>query len=148
MWKFLRRLCRRTEGGAAVEFGFVFPFCTILILGVTEYGLALLQYMNINNAAQVGANYAMLSGFNSTNIKSAVTSATGIPAGNITVGETCGCASGTSIISTSCGPPLPACGNGLTAGAYVTVTVNQAYASVAPGIPTTLTAAALVRVLQ
>jgi Flp pilus assembly protein TadG len=148
VWKFSRRLCRRTDGGAAVEFGIIFPFFAVLVLGLAEYGMVMFQFMNVSHASQVGANYAMLNGFNPANIKTAVTNATGIPAGNITVAETCGCATGTAIAATSCGPPLPACGNGLTAGAYVTVTVTRAYSPAAPGIPSPLTAATLVRVLQ
>jgi Flp pilus assembly protein TadG len=148
MWNFLRHLYRRTDGGAAVEFGFVFPFFAIMILGVVEYGTVMFQFMNVSHAAQVGANYAMLGGFNTANIRAEVTNATGIPAGNISVVQSCGCATGSAITAMPCGPPLPVCASGLTAGEYVTVTVSQAYSPVAPGVPSPLTAAVLVRVFQ
>ena len=147
MWKRLRQFRRATNGGAAVEMGIIFPFFTLLVLGVTEYGLAMFQIMAVNNAAQIGANYAMINGYNPTNIKNAVNAATNIPAANVTVTEICGCTNGTSISNLGCGPPLPLCGT-QTAGAYVTVSVSQAYSPVAPGITSPLTAAVTVRVLQ
>ena len=146
MRSHIMRLWYQTGGGAAVEFGFVFPFFSILILGVVEYGMVPLQVMNLSNAAQVGAQYAMLKGYNPTSIQAAVTAASGIPAGSISVTESCGCPTGTAITSTSCTPPLPTCSNGQVAGAYVTVSVQQALALAAPGIPNTLTAATVVRV--
>jgi Flp pilus assembly protein TadG len=149
MRKFLKRLFRQTNGGAALEFGIVFPIFAVLIVGIAEYGMVMVQIMAVNNAAQIGANYAMLNGYNptNTNIQNAVNAATGIPKANVTVAEMCGCANGATISSLGCGPPMPLCGS-QTAGAYVTVTVSQAYSPVAPGIPSPLKAAALVRVLQ
>lgn len=149
MRKLLRCLYHRTDGGAAVEFGFVFPLFAILILGLVQYGTVMLQLMNVSHAAQVGATFAMLNGYNPTNIRSSVTSATGIPAANIGVTENCGCAAGTTInFLGACSVPPPPCANGLTAGYYVTITISQDYAPVAPGFPSPLTARALVRVLQ
>lgn len=148
MWQFLQRLGRRTDGGPALEFGIVFPFFAILIFGIAEYGMVMFQFMEVSQAAQVGANYAMLTGFNAANIQAAVTSATGFPAGDITVAQSCGCAAGTSITAMTCKSPMPKCTNGLTAGSYVTVTVSQAYSPVAPGIPSPLKSAVLVRVYQ
>jgi Flp pilus assembly protein TadG len=147
MREFLRHLFRQSNGGAAVEFGIIFPFFAILILGIVEYGMVMFQIMAVNNAAQIGANYAMLNGYNVTNIQNAVHNATGIAAGNVTATEICGCATGTSVTNLGCGPPLPLCGT-LTGGAYVTVKVTLAYSPVAPGIPSPLTAAAFARVLQ
>jgi Flp pilus assembly protein TadG len=143
----LSRLFRETEGGAAVELGIIFPIFTVLVLGVIEYGMAIFQIMNVSHAAQVGAQFAMLKGYNVANIQAAVTAATGIAAGNVTVTEQCGCAAaGPSLTVTSCGPPLPPCGGGQQAGAYVTVNVRWAYSPAAPGIPSPLVAQTVVRV--
>jgi Flp pilus assembly protein TadG len=140
MGTFLRRLCHRTDGGAAVEFGFVFPLFLILLMGIAEYGLAMFQMMNVSNAAQVGAQYAMLNGYDPNNpnaIANAVNAASGIPAGSVSVTEVFGCANGASI---------GACGSGVTPGGYVKVTVSQPYSPVAPGIPSPMTIATWVRV--
>jgi Flp pilus assembly protein TadG len=148
MYEYLRRVLRRTDGGAAVEFGFVFPFLSILVLGIAEYGMIPFQIMNVSYAAQIGAQYAMLNGYNAGNIRNAVIVATGISAGSIAVAETCGCANGTGITAApnGCTPPLPTCTDGLTAGTYVTVTVSQAYSPVVPGVTSPLIAATMVRV--
>jgi Flp pilus assembly protein TadG len=146
MRKYLQRLSRQTDGGAAVELGIIFPFFTILVLGVAEYGMVMFQLMNVNHASQVGAQYAQLNGYNPpANIQAAVAAATGIPSGNVTVSEICGCSNGTGVTTTACPPPPTACG-GLPAGAYVTVRVTQAYSPVAPGIASPLTAQTVVRV--
>jgi len=144
MREFLRRLFRQTNGGAAVELGIIFPFFTILVLGITEYGMVMFQIMNVNNAAQIGANYAMLNGFSVTGIQNAVNAATSIASGNVSATEFCGCATGSAITAVSCAQQ---CGT-QNPGTYVTVTVTQAYGPQAPGVASPLVASALVRVLQ
>jgi Flp pilus assembly protein TadG len=150
MREFLGRLFRQTNGGPAVEFGIVFPIFLILILAIVDYGAAIFQFMAVSNAAQVGANYAVLNGYNPTTIKTKVNAATGIATANITVTELCGCPTGTSItkIDSTCTPALPRCAGNQPPGAYVTVTIRQPYSPVAPGISSPLTASSFVRVLQ
>jgi Flp pilus assembly protein TadG len=146
MSKYLRPLWHRADGGAAVEFGIVFPFFSILLLGIVEYGMVPFQIMNVSYAAQVGAQYAMLNGYNATNIQNAVAAASNIPAGNVTVSETCGCANGTALVAKVCVQPPLTCADGQPAGAYVTVTVSQPYSPIAPFVPSPLTAGTMVRV--
>jgi len=93
--------------------------------------------------------YAVLHGFNATNISTAVTSAstlTGISA-NPAPAQSCGCASGTTISSASCGSTCP---SGLLAGGYVTVSAQGTYSTILPypGLDQsfTFTSQALVRV--
>jgi Flp pilus assembly protein TadG len=149
MREFLRRLFRQTSGGAAVEFGLIFPIFLILILGIVDYGAAIFQIMAVSNAAQVGANYATLNGYNPATIRNKVNAATGIAAANVTVSETCGCPTGSAVTDLGCTAPLPpSCAANQTPGAYVTVTVKQAYSPVAPGIPSPIIATSFVRVLQ
>jgi Flp pilus assembly protein TadG len=148
MREFLRRSFRQTDGGAAVEFGIIFPVFLVLILGVVDYGAAIFQIMAVSNAAQVGANYAMLNGYDPTTIQNKVNAATGIATTNIAVSETCGCPTGSAVSNVGCTPPLPTCAGNQRAGAYVTVTITQAYSPVAPGISSPLTASSFVRVLQ
>ena len=145
MRHYLSHFCRQTDGGPAVELGIIFPFFTILVLGIAEYGMVMFQIMNVSNAAQVGAQYAMLNGFDAVGTQNAVANATGLPTGDVAVTEQCGCTTGTGISPTACPPPPTACG-GSPAGAYVTVTVTVPYSPVAPGVASPLTAATLVRV--
>jgi Flp pilus assembly protein TadG len=148
MHEFLRRLFRDTNGGPAVEFGIVFPIFLILILAIAYYGTAIFQIMAVSNAAQVGANYAILNGYNPTTIQTKVNAATGIPTNNISVTEVCGCPSGTTVTTFGCNPPLPTCAGNQPPGAYVTVTITQPYSPAAPGIPSPLVASSFIRVLQ
>jgi Flp pilus assembly pilin Flp len=148
MREFLRRLVRHTSGGAAVEFGIIFPMFLIVILAVVEYGLAIFQIMSVSNAAQVGANYAMINGYHPTTIRNKVNAATGIATANIAVSEVCGCPTGSAVTDLGCTPPLPSCAGDQRPGAYVRVTITQEYSPVAPGIPSPLTASSFVRVRQ
>jgi Flp pilus assembly protein TadG len=148
MCELLKRSLRETNGGAAVEFGITFPIFLILILGIAQYGTAVFQMMAVSNAAQVGANYAMINGSNPTTIQNKVNAATGIPAANVSVTEICGCATGSAVTNLGCTPPPPNCSGNQRPGIYVTVTVTKEYSPVAPGIPSPLTASSFVRVLQ
>ena len=149
MGEFLKRLFRQTNGGAAVEFGIIFPIFLILILAIVEYGEAVFQIMTVSNAAQLGANYATLNGYNPTAIKNKVNAATGIPTANVAVAETCGCPTGSGVSDLGCTAPLPpSCAANQTPGAYVTVTIRQPYSPAPPGIPSTIGASSFVRVLQ
>jgi Flp pilus assembly protein TadG len=148
MCDFLRHLFRQTNGGAAIEFGIIFPIFLVLILGIVDYGAAIFQIMAVSNAAQIGANYAMLNGYNPTTIQNKVFQATGIPTGNIAVTEMCGCPTGSGVTNTGCTPPLPTCAGNQPPGAYVTVTITRPYSPPAPGIPSPLKASSSIRVLQ
>jgi Flp pilus assembly protein TadG len=150
MREFLRRLLRQTNGGPGLEFGIVFPILLILVLAIVDYGAAIFQFMAVSNAAQVGANYAVLIGYNPTTIQAKVNAATGIATNNIYVTELCGCPTGAAItkIDSTCTPALPRCAGNQPPGAYVTVTIKQPYSPVAPGISSPLTASSFVRVLQ
>jgi len=147
MRKHLARFRRQTRGAAAIELGIIFPFFAILVLGIIEYGMVMFQLMNVNHAAQVGAQFAQLNGFDVASIQNAVNAATGIGTASVTATQVCGCANGTAISpTTACPPPQNTCAGGLTAGAYVTVTIRQDYSPVAPGIASPLTAVTVVRV--
>jgi Flp pilus assembly protein TadG len=127
------RLLRCNKGNAALEMGIIFPIFVALMLGVSQYGLAIFQFMEVGYAAQVGANYALTNGFNAANIQTAVTSATGLS--TITAPlptQACFCASG--------------CASGGIAGVYVTVNSSAVYSPVLPGMPSPMTGQAVVRI--
>jgi Flp pilus assembly protein TadG len=148
MREFLKRLFRETNGGPAVEFGIIFLIFPVLIAGIVYYGTAIFQIMAVSNAAQVGANYAILNGYNPATIQAKVNAATGVATNNISVSETCGCPTGSTVTTFGCSPPLPTCTGNQAPGAYVTVTIRQPYSPAAPGLPSPLVASSFVRVLQ
>jgi Flp pilus assembly protein TadG len=141
------RLLRCTKGNAALEMGIIFPIFVALMLGVSQYGLAIFQFMEVGYAAQVGANYALTNGFNAANIQTAVTSATGLS--TITAPlptQACFCASLTPAIGLSAATCGATCASGGTAGVYVTVKSSAVYSPALPGMPSPMTGQAVVRI--
>jgi Flp pilus assembly protein TadG len=72
----LSTLLRATEGSAAMEFGLIAPMLGAILLPVIDIGIGFYQRMQVQDAAQAGAQYAMTHGWNSTAIQNAVRSAT------------------------------------------------------------------------
>jgi Flp pilus assembly protein TadG len=118
---------RNEDGGPAVEMGLIAPFLVTLILGIITYGMIIFQILEVNNAAQAGAMYAVINGTGSlVNIETAETAATELavttPAPTI---MSCGCVViGFAINAATCGTTCPF--DGTAAGTYVTVTANFA----------------------
>ena len=66
----------RDRGGvAAIEFGIMIPLFSLMTVSVTDIGLAVYRKMQVENAAQAGAQYAIARGFDTSGISNAVTSA-------------------------------------------------------------------------
>jgi Flp pilus assembly protein TadG len=131
MWQ----AARQGRGNAALEAALIAPALVLLSVGIVDYGLSIQRKMQVQHAAQAGADYAMRSGFNAAAITGAVTGATaaGISALPAPV-ESCGCAAGTAIVVAACSS---LCADGTTAGTYVTVSAQGSYSTLLPypGIP-------------
>lgn len=148
----LAALRRSADGLAAIEFGLLAPILTLVLLASIDLGLAYSSQIKVQQAAQAGAQYALLHGFDSTKVSSAVTAATALSV-NATPAptQTCGCLSGASVTLSGTPPCTTTCANGLTPGIYVQVNANASYTPLLPyasvlSNPTTLTAEALVRI--
>lgn len=129
--RLLARIGRRKDGAAAVEFAVALPLLAAVVLPMLDIGMATYQEMQVIDAAQAGADYALLHGWNSTNIQSAVTNATNLTGVTATPAPSnfCGCPSGTAVSSATCGST---CGNGQTAGSYVTVGAEVTFTPLVP----------------
>lgn len=152
----LRRLLRHVGGNVAAEMGIVAILLTTLISGTLEFGMIIFQIMEVNNAAENGAAYAAINGFNCPGnpgtpqcIQTAVTSASGLQnvAATPAPSTFCGCPATSGIAAASCSAT---CSNGDQAGIYVTVNAQYSfvfgqYAKLL-GVPNPLTAASTVRV--
>ena len=87
-------LWRATEGVSSIEFAIVGAFLTFLLLGTLDFGMVFFEKMQLANAAQAGADYAMTHAYNSTNVTSAAQGATNLS--SVTVNPStmlCGCPS-------------------------------------------------------
>lgn len=114
-----------------------------------DLGAGFQQQMQVQDAAQAGAQYALVHGWNLTAIKNAVTSATtlsGIQASPAPA-KSCGCPQGTSVAAASCGGT---CASGQPVGTYVTVSAQAVYSPLIPypmfGQAVALSAQASVRI--
>jgi Flp pilus assembly protein TadG len=142
-------LARAQGGNAAIEFAIATPILIGLLVPVADLGMAFSQQLQVQQAAQAGAQYALLHGYNSTAISNAVTAGTTLSSVTAapTPTQSCGCPSGTAITAATC---ASTCANGETAGTYVFVNAQSPYTPALPysvlGTALTLTAQAAVRV--
>ena len=90
------RAVKDTKGVAAVEFAFMIPIFGLMLISVTDIGLSVYRKMQVEGAAQVGAQYAVVHGFDASAISTAVTSASNATAVTATPAPTkfCGCLTG------------------------------------------------------
>jgi Flp pilus assembly protein TadG len=131
----LLRFAGHTEdgirGAVSVEF-VIFTLTLVLMLVCTlDLGTGIYRKMQVQNAAQAGAAYAVLHGFTANSIQNAVTSATNFagvsasPAPN----EFCGCASSSGVTAATC---ASTCSGGSSPGTYVTVSAQATYTTLLP----------------
>jgi Flp pilus assembly protein TadG len=153
--RVLRRLRGARSGNAAVEFALLAPFLLGLMVPLADVGAYVYDYMQIQLAAQAGAEYAARHGWDPTGIQNAVIAAA--PSLNLQLVDNnftapansdvlpapftastvqfCGCASGTTITQTPAAPatcpnPRPACPGTnpvITAGVYYTIGAQTFY---------------------
>ncbi|MDA9427150.1 hypothetical protein XH97_34290 [Bradyrhizobium sp. CCBAU 53380] len=117
---------RDTRGIAAIEFAIMVPLLSLMVVSVTDIGLAVYRKMQVEDAAQAGAQYAIAHGFDASAMSSAVTSATNSTA--ITASpapiQFCGCPTSRGVSTVSCGT---VCTGGAQAGTYTTVSAQATY---------------------
>ncbi len=128
-------------GVSAVEFAFVLPIALYLFAGVVDYGLGFYMSMEVQQAAQVGTEYAAMNGFianaASTDARSPaalskiVANATILPGVTASPAPTsyCGCASASGVVTEDCGTT---CSDGTLAGTYLTVSASATYNTLVP----------------
>lgn len=154
-WRWLGCMSalRRAENGvSAVEFALATPVLLGLLVPVVDLGLAFSEQMKVQQAAEAGAQYASVHGFDATQISSAVTNATTLSvSASPAPSQQCGCLSGSSVTLSGSPPCTTTCANTLVPGTYVVVNAQATYTPITPyssyinAIPTTLTAQSLVR---
>jgi Flp pilus assembly protein TadG len=147
-----RALAGGGRGTAAVEFALAAPVLAGLLVPVADLGIAYSRQIQVQQAAQAGAQYATFHPWNSsstTAIADAVTAASTLPGISASPAprEFCGCPTGTAVSSVACGTTCP---DGQTAGYYVVVSATMSYTPQLPysvlGDPVTLKAQSTTRV--
>ena len=127
----LRRASECVAGVAAIEFAIIAPVLVLAVLCTVDLGLAIYRKMQVENAARAGAEYALLNGFSTTVISSAVMQATGLSGINASPAPTqfCGCASNSGISTIDCSST---CAGGIAPGTYVSVSAQATYTTIVP----------------
>lgn len=133
VWKAIRGFmvgADGTSGAALVEFTIFAPMLLAIAIYTMDFGLLVFSKMEVQNAAQAGAQYAIANnGYDSIAISSAVTNATKFTAITPTSSQFCGCPSATGVKICSVPPgSCTTCDPGICSasdqGHYVTVTAT------------------------
>lgn len=132
-----------------MEFAFLAPVLCLLTAGTIDAGLFILRSMEVNAAAQAGADFALVNGWNAAGIQTAVQTATDSPlAITATPAPSLmdGCVSGDAVVAAG----GTTCPDGEAAGRFVTVDARAPFTTFMPwpGLDshTEITARARVRI--
>lgn len=119
------------RGVAAIEFAIIVPMLVMMVVCTVDLGMGIYRNMQVQNAAQAGARYAMTHSFDATLISNAVSSATGIQGivASPPPSQYCGCATSAGISTIVCGSVCPA---GAVYGTYVNVSAQGGYTTILP----------------
>lgn len=126
---YLRSEGDGAAGVAAIEFAIAVPLLLMFAICTFDIGMGFYRKAQVENAAQAGAQYALLHGFNVGAIQNAVTASTSNPGvtASPSPSQFCGCASSGGISPAPCNS---ACPSGSTAGMYVSVSAQANYTPV------------------
>jgi Flp pilus assembly protein TadG len=134
----LARSLRRLLGGAddisgssAIEFSIIAPVLIAATICTVDLGMVSYRKLQVQDAAQAGAQYAAVHGFDASSISNAITGATSYSGISASPAPTqfCGCASATGINVVACGSLCP---GSVAAGTYVTASAQSTYATILP----------------
>jgi Flp pilus assembly protein TadG len=118
------------RGNAAVEFALILPVTTLLIAGLIEFGMAAYDGTSLEDAARVGAQYAIQKGLDTTGIQTVVTGATKMDPSTLNVTSQqfyeCSGAWGTHV------DPTTTCSGNAPLAKFIQVTVAQTYTPIFP----------------
>jgi Flp pilus assembly protein TadG len=140
---------RGVRASAAMEFAVGVPLLAALLVPLIDMGMGFYQTMQVQDAAQAGAQYALAHGWNSAAIQNAVLGATTLSSISAAPPPTqsCGCPAGMSITPAPCGST---CTDGQPVSIYVTASAQSVYTPLVPypalGSVVTLSAQATARI--
>ena len=147
----LRTILRNADGATVVEFAVVLPMLMTAVAGLCDFGLAAYADIQVQQAVQLGAQYAIERGWDPAAISAAVVNSGSSLGGSVVATpaptKTCGCPSSSGVTSADC--TTGACGAD-TVYTYVTVSAQLTYSTILPwpGVPNsyTFTAQSMVRI--
>lgn len=124
-----RRLTRREEGVAAVEFALVTPVLILMAVCTVDLGMGFHRKMQVQNGADAGAAAASIIGFDAQAITLAITSAAPLAVADPAPRKFCGCPELWGISEVECAMVCP---EGVPVGTYVSTSAQATYNSIFP----------------
>ena len=120
-----------TAGAAAIELAIIAPVIVLALICTFDLGLGIYRSMQVESAAQAGAEYAIARGYSADGVTRAVANATSFTgvAANPAPFQFCGCAAASGVTAITCGQTCP---DGTAAGTYVTVSAQGTYNTFLP----------------
>jgi len=127
LWRARKPMGER--GSAAVEFAFVVPAIGLAMIPTYDLGMGVYRSMQVHNAAQAGADYAIAHGYDKPSLQGVVTGATSYPgiAASPDPATFFGCPTYTGITVVSSGSK---CDFWTNPGTYVTVSASATYTTI------------------
>jgi Flp pilus assembly protein TadG len=128
---FLSARGEATAGAASIELAIIAPVVVLALICTFDLGLGIYRSMQVESAAQAGAEYAIARGYSVDGVTRAVASATSFTgiAANPAPLQFCGCAAASGVTAVTCGQTCP---DGTAAGTYVTVSAQGTYNTFLP----------------
>lgn len=137
---------RPEHGGAAIELAIVGPVLALAVIYVADLSLGFFSNMRVQSAAQAGAHYAILHGFNAAAIGNAVVNSTAASvSASPAPASFCACPNAAGLGTVSC---TSTCPGGASPGTYVRVTAQGSYSTIfnLAGLPSSMTQTAVATV--
>jgi len=128
------RCLRNRSGIGAVEFAIVAPLLILMFVAMADLGLGIYCNVQVASAAQYGAQYALVNGYNTSAIRSGVTNSSSLNPLTVTPVSFCGCPGANGVVPQGgCG----LCSDGSTPGTFARVSVTHTYTTLIPypGLP-------------
>lgn len=122
---------RSISGATAIEFALTGTILAIMLICTIDLGMGFYRKMQVQNAAQIGAQYAAGHEFDQAAIENAIASATGYPSivASPVPTKFCGCPSNAGVTNVACNATCP---GGVAAGTYVVVSTRVTYTTILP----------------
>lgn len=124
----LKRAGRCQRGVAGIEFALLSPILVALVFGIIDLGSATYVKREAQAAAQAGAQFALIAGWEPADIQAAVANSSTLTDPTIRVEQVWACAAADNLTYVAEGS---SCGSG-TAGTYVRITVDPHFSPILP----------------
>ena len=106
---------RSKKGSAGIEFGILAPVLIIMLIGIIYFGFIIKSTVQMQNAVEAGALYAIGNSADTSGIQSVVQNATTLSGITVTISTYCECANG---VRPACNAT---CGDGSNLAPYTQV---------------------------